>query len=130
PIVYLILIVNQDGHRNFDNGKNCCLSKSFVMKKFYTVLFAGILHLAPAQVPNSTFEAVTGEDLTQVESWGRFFTPPVSIDMETGQPTAEEIIFGDGAATFCSSVTEAHSGNRALRIRNAFNVTQNKVIAG
>lgn len=107
--------------------------KNLVSKKIYTLyalLFLFSLD-AQAQVPNSNFEQGLGYGLEQVASWGQFFAIYISIDMETGETTQDEIIFGDNTlGTFCLSTPEAHTGERALLVRNALNVTQNVVIRG
>lgn len=101
------------------------------MKKIYTLLLLGILNMTQAQVPNSNFETGTGYGLENVAAWGNFFIYTIAIDVETGENTQDEIIFGDSTlGSFCTSTLDAHTGERAMLIRNAFNVTQNQVIPG
>lgn len=100
------------------------------MKKIYFLLLfaAAGLH---AQIPNSGFENALGYGGENVADWGQPFSFPVSIDLETGESHTDEITFGDQLlGMFCSSVTDAHSGEKAMLIRNAFNITTNTVIPG
>jgi len=101
-----------------------------VMKKIYFLLLfaAAGLH---AQIPNSGFENALGYGGENVADWGQPFSFPVWIDLETGESHAHEITFGDQLlGMFCSSVADAHSGEKAMLIRNAFNITTNAVIPG
>lgn len=101
------------------------------MKKIYTLLFIGLATLANAQVPNANFEQALGYGQLNVWAWGQSFVLPVSIDLETGESTSDSILFEEAAlGGFCTSVTDAHSGERAMMIRNALNITQNVVIPG
>lgn len=84
-----------------------------------------------AQIPNCNFEQATGYGLENVWAWGQPFSYPITIDLETGQSTYDQILFGEAAiGTFCLSVPDAHTGSRAMLIRNALNTTQNIVIPG
>lgn len=100
------------------------------MRKIYALLFFATAGLY-AQIPNSDFEAGLGYGGEQVADWGQFFLFPVTIDIETGESHSDVITFGDQVlGMFCSSVQDAHSGDRAMLIRNAFNVTTNTVLPG
>jgi len=100
------------------------------MRKIYALLLL-TCGFVQAQVPNADFESGTGYGLENVTAWGKFFVFQITIDMETGESTQDDIIFGDNTiGMFCTSTTDAHSGERAMLIRNAFNVTQNQVIPG
>lgn len=101
-----------------------------VMKKIYFLLLfaAAGLH---AQIPNSGFENAFGYGGENVADWGQPFSFPVSIDLETGESYTDQITFGDPLlGMFCSSVADPHSGEKAMLIRNAFNITTNTVIPG
>lgn len=102
------------------------------MRKFYTLFLLAVASLLNAQVPNSDFETGLGYGLENVANWGQFFAITISIDMETGETTQDEIMYTpDAIGTFCTSTNvDPHSGERAMLIRNAFNVTQNQVIPG
>jgi hypothetical protein len=100
------------------------------MKKNYLLLLL-VFAAAHAQVPNSNFEQGSGYGLENVAAWGQPFLFPITLNTETGESTADEITFGGPTiGSFCTSVQDPHSGERAMLIRNAFNVTANKVIPG
>jgi hypothetical protein len=104
--------------------------KPSIMRQIYALLLLAC-GSAWAQVPNSDFEAGTGYGLENVTAWGKFFIYTVTIDMETGENIQDEITFGDNMiGSFCTSTTDSHTGERAMLVRNAFNVTRNEVIPG
>lgn len=76
-----------------------------------------------AQLPNPGFEELTSEG--KISYWGSIFLIPVYID-STGSHT-DSIIF-DNQLYF--STNDAHSGLRALEMRNAYNYTSSQQIAG
>ncbi|MFT3795571.1 T9SS type A sorting domain-containing protein [Flavobacterium sp.] len=101
------------------------------MKKIYTLICIGLATLTHAQVPNADFEQALGYGQTNVWGWGQLFILPVSMDLETGESTSDSILFEEASlGGFCTSTTDAHTGQRAMMIRNAFNITQNEVIPG
>ena len=99
------------------------------MKKIYILMLFAFTAIQ-AQIPNSDFEQAIGYGLENVSAWGQPFTFTI-VMTETGETISDEITWGEQAlGMFCSSVAEPHSGERAMLIRNAFNVTQGTVIPG
>lgn len=97
------------------------------MRKIYFIivlLVAGTTNIQ-AQVLNWNFETVKPNN--KLTNWGMFFTQLLVIDEETGQASGDTII---GADELNFASTDAFTGNHALEMRNAFNVTQNKAIRG
>lgn len=98
------------------------------MKKlvFLSALF--IQTLGFGQILNGNFEDVKPNLLAN--NWGINFSVPVSINVETGESTTDNIWFGSCIPSLCNSTTEASEGNFGLEISNAFNESQNTVIRG
>jgi hypothetical protein len=80
---------------------------------------------ASSQVLNWNFESVKPNN--KATNWGLSFTQLLTFDPVTGQAYGDDIV---GLDELNFSTTEAFTGNRALEMHNAFNVTQNKVITG
>ena len=98
------------------------------MKKNYSfviVLLLIVITNVPAQVLNWNFESVKPNN--KAAHWGIFFSQLISIDPETGQVTGDDI---KGADELNFSTTDAFSGNHALEMHNALNVTQNAILTG
>jgi hypothetical protein len=98
------------------------------MKKNYILLiFLSCFTHLNAQVINGNFETI--KENGSVSNWGINFFIPVSLNNETGESIPNQIIF-DNSNNVVSSTSQAHSGEHALEIRNAFNVTTNTVMPG
>jgi hypothetical protein len=101
------------------------------MKKNYFI-FSFILLIttlsAQAQVVNGNFENVKPNLLPS--NWGMNFFQQVVIDPVTGQTSGDQIQYTWCFPSMCYSTTEAHTGQYAMEISNAFNQTQNTVIKG
>ena len=99
------------------------------MKKIYLLMLFAFTAIQ-AQIPNSDFEQAMGYGLENVAAWGQPFTFAVVVT-ENGENISDEITWGEQSlGMFCVSVAEPHSGERAMLIRNAYNVTQGVVIPG
>ena len=97
------------------------------MKKIYFLLLPAFLLLhtvSNAQVPNPGFENLNADG--SVSNWGNVYLFSVWID-STGVSHGDSIVFDN---YFYFSTTDAHTGSRALEMRNAFNFTTNQGTAG
>ncbi|WP_264521662.1 T9SS type A sorting domain-containing protein [Flavobacterium sp. N1994] len=101
------------------------------MNKNYFILCL-CLALTPfcsnAQVVNGDFETITCNFIPS--NWGMTFLQQTTIDTQTGQTTGDEIQYTWCIPSMVYVSTEPQSGNYAMEISNALNVTQNKVIPG
>lgn len=100
------------------------------MKKIY-ILFLGAMSITAlhAQVPNGSFEQFTGYG-NETRFWGaQPMVLQVSID-PNGNTVADQIQFAPNCNSTCFYIEQPYDGNRAMEIRNAFNVTQNQSIPG
>jgi hypothetical protein len=86
---------------------------------FFTVIFSN-----KAQVYNAGFENLNFDSSTT--NWGSVYLFAVIID-SNGVSYPDSIVF-DG--WFNAPTTDAHSGNLAMELRNAYNYTANEGIAG
>ena len=100
------------------------------MKKNYILSFVLLITIlsAQAQVVNGNFEIVKPNFLPS--NWGMNFIQTFSIDPITGQSVSDNIQFAWCIASMVYATTEAHTGQYAMEISNAFNQTQNVVIPG
>lgn len=97
------------------------------MKKI-TILFVLALASLPALgqlVPNGDFEQLNADG--SLRHWGNVYQFSVWID-SNGVGHSDSIAYDEGY--FYQPSTVAHAGNRALELRNAWNVTRNEGIAG
>ncbi len=101
------------------------------MKKNYLFLLLVTFGIASAQVPNPSFEEFIGYG-NETRFWGpNPMSIAISIDLEGNTTTVSEtIIYEPDTYSYCFFNNDAHTGNRAMEIRNAFNVTKNEVIPG
>lgn len=81
-----------------------------------------------AQVVNGDFETLTPDFFPS--NWGANFTFPVTLNVETGESTQDFLEFTNCWGRLCVTSFTPHTGQYALEIGNAFNVTQNQVIPG
>lgn len=82
-----------------------------------------------AQIINGDFENVKPNFLPS--NWGKSFTLNVGIDTVTGESISDEIQYSSYIPGICyANFGNTHSGQYALEMANAFNVTQNKLIVG
>ncbi len=101
------------------------------MKKIYFIFSLILLVMSSslqAQVVNGNFEIVKPNFLPS--NWGMNFTQEVAIDTNTGQVVGDNILYTWCIPSMVYVSTEAHSGQYAMEISNAFNSTQNVVIPG
>ena len=77
-----------------------------------------------AQIPNPGFELLNVDG--SVSNWGNVYLFSVTIDTN-GVSTVDSIVFDN---QFYAPTTDAHSGNYAMEMRNAFNFTTGTGIAG
>jgi len=75
-------------------------------------------------VPNSGFEQLNPDGT--LTNWGNIYLVPITID-SSGNQTFNTIVY-DGP--FYAPSTDAHTGNGALELRNAWDFTANAGIAG
>lgn len=93
-------------------------------KKALFALLVAITSIANAQILNSSFENLNSSGT--IKNWGNFFIWSVTLDTN-GVGVADSIVF-DNKLYF--STNDAHTGSKALEMRNAFNYTSNQSIAG
>lgn len=86
----------------------------------FTSLFAQV-----TSIPNGGFENNNPDG--SLQNWGNVYLFSVSIDT-TGNVTTDSVIFDNGY--FYAPTSDAHSGNQALVLSNAFIPSQNKVMIG
>lgn len=88
-----------------------------------------ICYTAKSQVINGGFENVKENFLPS--NWGKSFSINVGLNSETGETTSDEIQYGSCIPGLCySNFGNSNSGQYALEMANAFNVTQNHIIVG
>lgn len=80
--------------------------------------------LLKSQVPNSSFEDLTTDG--KIKHWGKAFFNVVIID-SAGIAHGDSVVFDQG---LYFPTSDAHSGQKALEMRNAFNYTSNQPLAG
>lgn len=101
------------------------------MKKNYFIL-ALILLIAPfysqAQVVNGNFENVKPNFLPS--NWGMTFLQQAGFDPVTGETFGDQIQFTWCFPSMVYASTESKTGNYAMEISNAYNITQDKAIPG
>ncbi|HNP33376.1 MAG TPA: T9SS type A sorting domain-containing protein [Flavobacterium sp.] len=101
------------------------------MKKNYIILSL-LLFVAPfcaqSQVINGDFENVKPNFLPS--NWGMTFLQAFGIDPVTGEQFGDQIQFPWCIPSMVYASTEPKSGQYAMEIANAYNVTQDKVIPG
>jgi hypothetical protein len=95
------------------------------LKIFTACLFLTATQLK-AQIPNPGFENFNTCNVTA--NWSHFFLLGFTLD-SLGNTVTDSIVY-DGVNYVNSPTSDAHSGNWALSIRNAYNYTQNSMIAG
>ncbi len=99
------------------------------MKKNYSLLFFVLLTTAfQAQVTNGNFETVKPNFLPS--NWGMNFVQEVTIDVNTGEVITDNIQYTWCIPSMVYASTDAHTGQYAMEISNAFNQTENEVIQG
>lgn len=77
-----------------------------------------------SQIPNGDFETILSDG--SLSNWGNVTLFAVIIDF-SGNVLQDSIVW-DGP--FCGVTTDAHTGNYALEMRNAYNFTANESING
>ena len=101
------------------------------MKKNYFILSL-ILFIAPfcaqSQVINGNFENVKPNFLPS--NWGMTFLQQIVIDANTGEVVGDQIQYTWCIPYMAYASTEAKTGNYAMEVSNAYNVTQDRVIPG
>lgn len=101
------------------------------MKKNYLIVSLMVLFAmftSNAQVVNGNFENIKPNFLPS--NWGMNLSLPVVIDPQTGQTSGDTIMYTWCIPALCYVSYEPQTGQTAMEISNAFNQTQNKVIAG
>lgn len=97
------------------------------MKTTLTLIAFGILGFSvKAQIPNSGFETLNADN--NISQWSKTFLTVIIID-STGQH-GDSIVFDSPNNALYLPTTDAHSGQYALEMRNAFNFTSNTCITG
>ncbi|WP_300665886.1 T9SS type A sorting domain-containing protein [Fluviicola sp.] len=98
------------------------------MKRLLTLMAFGVLSFSlQAQIPNNGFETLNADN--NVSQWSKSFLTVIWID-STGESHGDSIVFDSPNHALYLPTTDAHSGQYALEMRNAFNVTSNVGIAG
>lgn len=98
------------------------------MKKLLTLSVFGIFALsAHAQIPNNGFEILNANN--NVSQWSKSFLTVIWID-STGESHGDSIVFDSPNNALYLPTTDAHSGQYALEMRNAFNFTSGIGITG
>jgi len=95
---------------------------------FLSFVLLSITSALNAQVTNGNFENVKPNFLPS--NWGMTFLQQVGFDPETGESFGDEIQFTWCVPSMVYATTEAESGQYAMEISNAYNVTQDLVIPG
>lgn len=114
--------------------KNCYRKsmnqKTIAMKKIYFILMSTLIcFTAKSQVINGDFENVKENFLPS--NWGKSFSMNVGLNTETGESTSDEIQYTSCIPGLCySNFGNSNSGQYALEMANAFNITQNQIIVG
>ncbi|TBX64969.1 T9SS type A sorting domain-containing protein [Flavobacterium silvisoli] len=101
------------------------------MKKNYllcTTLALMISSVSFSQVVNGNFEDIKSNFLPA--NWGMNFVQQVGFDPETGESLGDDIQYTWCIPSMVYASFEPQSGNYAMEISNAFNLTQNVVIPG
>jgi len=98
------------------------------MRKLFTLSVFGIFAgAASAQIPNNGFETLNADN--NVSQWSKSFLTVIWID-STGESHGDSIVFDSPNNALYLPSTDAHSGQYALEMRNAFNFTSGIGIAG
>ncbi len=98
-------------------------------KYFFNTLLLFIFTInATSQVVNGNFETVKPNFLPS--NWGMNFLQSVTFNPTTGQNSADTIVFTSTIPSMVYATTDAHTGQYAMELSNAFNQTQNTVIPG
>lgn len=98
------------------------------MKRITTLIVFAILALtAKAQIPNNGFETLNSDN--NVSQWSKAFLTVIWID-STGESHGDSIVFDSPNQALYLPSTDAHSGQYALEMRNAYNYTSTVGIAG
>lgn len=101
------------------------------MKQHYLFLSMVLLVLTSgvkAQVTNGNFENVKPNFLPS--NWGMTFLQQIAIDPITGETFGDQIQYTWCVPSMVYATTDAQSGQYAMEISNAYNVTQDLVIPG
>jgi len=101
------------------------------MKKNYFIISLFLLatsFVGNAQVVNGNFENVKPNLLPS--NWGMTFLQQFGFDPETGQQFGDQIQFAWCLPSMVYATTEAKTGNYAMEISNAYNITQDITIPG
>lgn len=100
------------------------------MRKNYFVLSLVLItsFCTQAQVVNGNFENVKPNFLQS--NWGMTFLQQFGFDPETGETFGDFIQFPWCIPSMAYASTDAKTGNYALEVANAYNVTQDTVIPG
>lgn len=93
---------------------------------FFLLFFSSFC--SQAQVVNGNFEIVKPNFLPS--NWGMNFSQAVSFDPTTGQSTSDNILFTWCIPSMVYATTDAHTGQYAMEISNAYNETQEEVLPG
>jgi hypothetical protein len=98
------------------------------MKTIATLIAFGLLSFSlKAQIPNSGFETLNPEN--NISQWSKAFILVIWID-STGESHGDSIVFDSPNSALYLPTTDAHSGQYALEMRNAYNFTSNVGVAG
>lgn len=98
------------------------------MKRMITLAAFGILVFSvKAQIPNNGFETLNADN--NVSQWSKSFLMVIWID-STGESHGDSIVFDSPNHALYLPTTDAHSGQYALEMRNAYNFTSNTGISG
>lgn len=106
-------------------------SNTIIMKKNYIILslaFLAFNSLLNAQVVNGNFENVKPNFLPS--NWGMNFSHEIAFDPETGESIGDQIQYTWCFPSMVYASTDAHSGQYAMEISNAYNISKNLVITG
>ena len=96
--------------------------KNFFIASF--LIFSLSIKMSQAQVLNPGFESLNSDG--SIQHWGIMHVFSVWFD-STGVAHSDSIVIDQ---SFCQTSVDAHSGNRAVEMRNAYNYTANEGIAG
>lgn len=98
------------------------------MKTLFTFIAFTILSFSlKAQIPNSGFETLNTDN--NISQWSKAFLTVIWID-STGESHGDSIIFDSPNNALYLPSTDAHSGQYALEMRNAYNFTSGIGITG
>jgi len=101
------------------------MKKNYLLSTAFALLLSSVSF---SQVVNGDFENVKSNFLPS--NWGMTFLQQIVIDTQTGENMSDQIQYTWCIPSMVYASFEPQSGDYAMEISNAFNLTQNVVIPG